>query len=228
MALLSSFFFIQAPVYDRSSNPPIFLGVVGIDFTLTTIDYELDGDDKADIRDASIASIVRASESSCPPELVLSECELQAWSDSIEEMSFCNSTTIPCASEDIVQVDEQACDGVTYPGNIFANSDLDNLSYEERVCCKVGTTEPSNECPVGDTKDGDSSDGASIALIAALSSVGAVLLIALVIYLMTRNCAKSTPPQAPTNPLIKIPPPFNPALVASAPEAAPPAMATAE
>lgn len=209
-------------MYDRSVNPPIFLGVVGIDFTLNTIDYELDGDDEADVRDASIASIVRASESSCPPELVLSECELQAWSDSLDELSFCNTTT-PCVADDIVQVDEQACNGVTYPGNIFANSDVEILSYEERVCCKVGTTEPSNECPLGN----DSSDGVPVAVIATLSSVGGVLLIVLVVYLVKRNGAKSSPPQAPTNPLIKIPPPFNPALVASAPETAP-ATATTE
>jgi hypothetical protein len=64
---------VSAPVYDRSKDPPIFVGVVGLDFTLAAIDKALGLE--AGSQEA-LDRVILASTANCP-SLNLSICELE-------------------------------------------------------------------------------------------------------------------------------------------------------
>ena len=65
---------VSAPVYDRSVDPPLFLGVVGIDIYMDTIEKVLG---EGATSSAMLDRFVRLSTAQCPA-IELSECELEA------------------------------------------------------------------------------------------------------------------------------------------------------
>ena len=139
---------VSAPVYDRTDpmNPPIFLGVVGVDFSLQAIDYALSDGNEEDAREESIKRIVATSEASCPPPFSLTQCELQSWSHDFtpDEGSQCDVT---CSGNETIRVKEEPCvEALPYPAEVFHNYETKDRSFEERVCCKVGETTTSEEC----------------------------------------------------------------------------------
>ena len=73
---------VSAPVYDRSVNPPMFVGVVGIDFTVKFMEEiagsgELAYDIALKPEKAVLNTLVKKSTARCP-KLNLNDCELQA------------------------------------------------------------------------------------------------------------------------------------------------------
>ena len=135
---------VSAPVYDRTKDPSLFIGVVGIDFPLTVIDRvvgnEMGSQD-------SIDRIVKQS-TAFVPVMELEICELEAFRriGSVGDAALC---TTNCNSSDFVQVEERECSSLSnYPKNLFANEILKGLSYVERVCCVVNETSPDmkNQC----------------------------------------------------------------------------------
>ena len=75
---------VSVPVYDRSKTPHLFLGVAGIDVPLQALDAALasssaPGTSSQQIRDESIRQIVQSSDASCLVELLLDDCQLQAF-----------------------------------------------------------------------------------------------------------------------------------------------------
>jgi hypothetical protein len=66
---------VSAPVYDRSKDPPIFVGVVGIDFTMAAFNKALGSE--AGSQEA-LDRVILASTANCP-SLDLSICKLERY-----------------------------------------------------------------------------------------------------------------------------------------------------
>lgn len=157
---------VSAPVYDRTKDPSLFLGVVGIDFPLTVVDRVIGN--VMGSQD-SIDRIVKQS-TAFIPVIELELCELESFRriGSVGDAALCTAT---CNSTDFVQVEELECSSVSdYPKNLFINEDLKGLSYEERVCCVVNETAPdtSNQCGL---KGGDGiGPGAIVGIVVGCAS----------------------------------------------------------
>lgn len=136
---------VSVPIYDRSKQPPLFLGVIGIDFSLAAFDLAL-GLETGSGSQESINGIVRASTAKCPT-LTLETCELESFRrrGSTGDNALCHRDS--CSEADFVQTEEVECSAVDdYPRDLWVNTGNADVSYEERVCCSVGESEPSNSC----------------------------------------------------------------------------------
>ncbi|KAL7570122.1 hypothetical protein ACA910_019967 [Epithemia clementina (nom. ined.)] len=224
---------VSVPVYDRNQTPHSFLGVVGVDVALQGIVDAVGGTGV----DESIARIVRTFDTSCPPELNLSKCQLHAWGQVFDsaEGPQCGTN---CTENDYNQAEKQICaESMPYPTNIFANFDLTGVTYESRACCKVETSELSDQCPIknitkpdiGDPDGGTGSPESSSFpswLIGVLVVIG-VIVIGVASYFVAKPRVCPPPPplefkpsfppigrgglsRASAPPLPPPPPPFNP------------------
>ena len=121
---------VSAPVYDRSRTPPLFVGVVGMDFPLSAA-YKALGVEAGD--PAVLERIVLASTAKCP-KLNLTLCELESYRNqsSVGNESLCFAGT--CNADDFVQVESMKCASVSdYPSNLWANTFLKGKSYAVRI-----------------------------------------------------------------------------------------------
>ena len=104
---------VSAPVYDRNHDPPLFLGVVGMNFPLTAINKAL-GSESGN-QQAAIDRIVKASTANCP-SLNLTLCELESFRrlSSAGDEAICDLNA--CNASDFVQVEATKCPSVSdYP-----------------------------------------------------------------------------------------------------------------
>ena len=205
---------VSAPVYDRTKNPSIFLGVVGIDFPLTAVDRVVGN---ALGSQDSIDRIVKRS-TAFIPVIELELCELESFRriGSVGDDALCTTT---CNATDFVQVQELECSSVSdYPTNLFVNEDIKGLSYEDRVCCVVNSTMPDMNNQCGSNGGDGLGTGAIIGI--ALGSVTTALIVGWLFFKNGKN-AKSSPVSAsktvddtkstvPVSSLPPIQPPQNP------------------
>ncbi|KAL7573774.1 hypothetical protein ACA910_007803 [Epithemia clementina (nom. ined.)] len=126
----------SVPVYDRRKTPPLFLGVVAIDFLMPALDDALGVTD-----DSSYKSIERKVNSS---QLRCSKGELRecVWESFRRQGTAGNMTTCPsnCTDDDRVPIEEQPCDEITesdYPKVLWANVDSKNRSDLDATCCPI-------------------------------------------------------------------------------------------
>jgi len=172
---------VSAPVYDRAHNPPLFLGVVGMNFPLSAINKALGSDIG---NEAAVQRIVQASTANCP-SLNLTLCELESFRrlSSAGDEAICDVNA--CNASDFVQVEAAKCPSVAdYPDYLWMNANYSGKPYFNRVCCKLGETVPfgetvpSDTCPVAPISysgsDAASTSSSSTALIAGVSA-GVVL-----------------------------------------------------
>jgi len=137
---------VSAPVYDRSKDPPLFLGVAGLDFPMAAVDKALDVEEGSQ---ESINHIVLTSTAKCP-DIDLTLCELESFRrrGSAGNEALCTNN---CSATEFVEIEEEPCPAVSdYPGDLWADRSYEDLSYLERTCCKVGEDRPSDECPLED------------------------------------------------------------------------------
>jgi len=150
---------IAAPVYDRDKEPPLFLGVVGLDFRLAAIEIAL-GEDKGDI--TALERAVRRSTAKCPSLESLSLCELESY----RRTGFAGNDALcsnNCTESDFVPIEPEQCKTVSdYPTDLWANIDEMGIPYEDKACCLVGETTASDKCPPGDASDNEDSNGVGI------------------------------------------------------------------
>jgi len=168
---------VSAPVYDRTKEPHLFLGVVGIDFTLDALDAAL-GITSSDSNE-SFQRVVRRATARCP-RLQLSTCELESYrrQSTVGDEALCTNA---CAEQDFVQIEEEKCPGVSdYPRDLWINRDNEFISFLDTACCRVGETVPDNTC----FAPPDEGDGTPIAAIAGAAAGGGVLLIALIGFVL--------------------------------------------
>ncbi len=120
----------SAPVYDKSVDPPILVGVVGMDISFAAMERAL-GKDEQETKDAVIEKIVHRSVASCH-RVVLTDCQLESLrrfgaSDRENSRATCNT----CNTVDIKPLKSSLCEG-NYPSDIWHNKYNDGRSYEER------------------------------------------------------------------------------------------------
>ncbi len=121
----------SAPVYDRSVDPPILVGVVGGDISFAAMERALDKKEK-EARDAVITKIVERSGASCQ-RLDLTDCQLESLrgygsSDKKNQRATCGS----CENSNIKPLKSILCESVNYPDDIWNNRFNQERTYEER------------------------------------------------------------------------------------------------
>ena len=132
---------VSAPVYDRSGG---FVGVAGMDFALDSLLRAGGG----------AGAVVRRWADRCPPGLDLSGCRMGALrlrAGGGRNESLCDGDENgDCAVSAVGgEFEHRGCPGesdLVRPKDLWANSENEGLPYEERVCCRVGETGPSDQC----------------------------------------------------------------------------------
>ncbi|GAX26355.1 voltage-dependent calcium channel alpha-2/delta-4 [Fistulifera solaris] len=121
---------IAAPVYDRSTSPPMKIGVVGRDIVFKVLTEALETDNVTE----AVAELARYSVAVCPatnlPRCVIEEYRKAFGGD--EARCFpdeCNADAFSSI------VPEKCFDSSKYTGNLSANSDNKGRSYADIVCC---------------------------------------------------------------------------------------------
>ena len=165
---------VSAPAFDRSVDPPVLIGVVGMDFPMSALDRAL-GVPLGST--ATFDRVVRSSTAVCP-DLDISTCQVESFRR-IGPAGNEASCTSNCTESDLVNVEAQACRNQDdFPTDIIANRDVEFVDLEERSCCIVGTSEPSSVCPrtggiVGDpdndfARSGNDSGSVGVGIIVAI------------------------------------------------------------
>ena len=169
---------VSAPVYDSSKTPPLFLGVVGIDFTLKALDAALGVNDATSAE--SFRRVVERSTARCP-RLELTVCEVESYrrqSNVAGDDAICN---VECTAEDLVPVQEQKCPFVSdYPGDVWVNRDNEFIAFNDKACCRLSESfaEPDATCTAsgGDEPPIALIVGVTVGSIVALGLLAAVVL----------------------------------------------------
>jgi len=192
---------VSVPVYDRSKSTPLFIGVVGMDFSLEALNHALDVTSSTE----SIRRVVLASTARCPL-LTLSPCELDSYRRLSNPEGLCNDF---CSEADFVEVVESRCATASdfLPRNLWANTANAGLSYKERVCCDTTADTLSHQCAAR----GDKSS--SQAGLIAGAVVAVVVCVSVLSCLMAAKCmglccwAPGIPPVFSEKPAVAVVPP---------------------
>jgi len=137
---------VSAPVYDRSVEPPLFLGVAAVDIYMDALEKVL-GEDAAS--STMLERFVQLSTARCP-KIDLTECELDALRFlGVGEEAICGK----CNSTEYIGIVPEKCPFQSdFPNNLWDNTYLEGEKYEDRACCEVGNSFPSESCPAVNAK----------------------------------------------------------------------------
>lgn len=172
-------------VWDRSTDPPTFAGVVGIDISFIALQKSFGGI-YYESKDAMQAKIVNRAEGICPV-LKITDCQLESLrkygsneeGDDNALCSKCNSVIKPLKSP--------LCNN--YPDELWSNRLNRGRTFVERACCKVGS-EPRIENTLTDReiKNGICSEGISVGSVLPMiiSAIVVVAILSLGSYLFRR------------------------------------------
>ena len=136
----------SAPVYDRSVEPPVLAGVVGIDFSFNAMERAL-GEEGQKSKDAVLQKIVDRSGATCP-NLELTPCQLQ----SLREYGIDDDSNSAALCDNVVDANGSNCNTSAlksplcpssnlqsaYPYEFWNNDKNKDRTYEEKTCCTVG------------------------------------------------------------------------------------------
>ena len=107
---------VSAPVYDRSVNPPMFVGVAAMDFTVKFMQEKV-GKYETETYDILLDELVKKSVAICP-KLNLNECELQ----SLRKLSGGAGAMCPDECTDTIGIEPKACKANDdYPSMLWEN-----------------------------------------------------------------------------------------------------------
>jgi len=124
---------VSTPVFDHSSNPPFWIGVVGVDFTVSELEEAVGG---ADRYQAVLNELVAVSTATCPKTNFEEQaCLIEALRrDDITEGGICGS---PGSSSCSFQtVTPSLCSGASFPSMFWENALVsDTQDYISRGCC---------------------------------------------------------------------------------------------
>jgi von Willebrand factor type A domain len=141
---------VSRPVYDRTRDPPVFLGVVGINFDLRAFDAALSSGITVTAKETIRQEVVRqigylSNNSSCPRVLNPTACELATYQASShgyegnrQSISFCDRG---CTDPTGASFQEPVCEDGG-PNDLWNNTHflLHEASYTDRFCCKNSST----------------------------------------------------------------------------------------
>jgi hypothetical protein len=164
---------ISAVVYDRSTSPPTKIGVVGRDIAFEILTEALETDNITE----AISELARYSVAVCPA-LNLPRCVIEsyrAFFGGNEARCFPDE----CSADDFSSTVPKKCfDSSKYTGNLTANSDNKDRSYEEIVCC--GSDD--GVCLGGGNDDGDDKLTKAMIIGIAFGCVFVVIVALLMLY----------------------------------------------
>jgi len=158
---------VSVPVYDRSVEPPLFLGVAAIDMYLDAFEQVLG---QSASSSNMLDRFVRLSTATCP-KIELTECELDALRFLGGESE---ATCGRCGNNDssFIGVIPEKCPFVSdLPNNLWDNTDDEGKSYEEKACCEIGGITASQTCSNNSTTI-DLEGGSAVAVFVGLAIAG--------------------------------------------------------
>jgi hypothetical protein len=187
---------ISAPVYDRSTSPPMKIGVVGRDIVFKVLTDALETDNVTE----AVAELASHSVAVCP-SLNLPRCVIDLYREFFggnEARCFPDECSADAFSS---TVPKQCFDSSKYTGNLAANADNKDRSFEKIVCCGSN-----NGVCLGDVDE----DGLSKAMIIGIAvGCGVVVIVALLmLYCCLRRTGNIVVQDAVAVPVN--PPPFAP------------------
>lgn len=211
---------VSAPVFDRSMDPPVLVGVVGMDLPMSALDRALNVSVGST---ATFERVVQSSTAVCP-KLNISTCQLESFRR-LGPAGSEASCSENCSETDLVTVEEQGCANQDdFPTEVIANRNMENKDFQERACCLVNTTVPSDQCPQSprsSTADNGSLSKVGIALIIIAVLVSGCFTAVFVSFANSSYVPNSSP--QPISDLHILQPPTNPhASQATAPPASEP------
>ena len=185
---------VSVPVYDKSVEPPLFLGVAGVDVHLDEIE-EILGEDASS--SSMLNRFVLLSTARCP-KIELSDLELNAlrFLGGGDEAT-CEATNATDATTGFAGIVPEQCPFQSdLPRNLWTNTEMEGKAYVDRACCETGGAVPSDSCPAhveaesrGEEGGSDSSTGVIIGVVVGVVAVVAIL--ALVFVMKKRQSSKS-------------------------------------
>jgi hypothetical protein len=146
---------VSAPVFDRSVNPPLLVGVVGMDFPMSALDRAL-GVPLGST--ATFDRVVRSSTAQCP-NLNISSCQLESFR-AVGPAGSEAQCSVPCnETASSLSLEAEQCPGDSAfsstngysVSSVLANTEMDGVSFGARACCNVNTTELTEQCYSGGT-----------------------------------------------------------------------------
>jgi hypothetical protein len=177
----------SAPVYDRSVDPPVLAGVVGMDLSFAALERAL-GPDDAKTRTTVIERLAMRSKAKCPL-LQLSTCQLESlryWGGEMGSKGLCygNEEENTC---DLTSITSTTCDDISRL-DVWNNHFNEGRSYTERLCCSVGETRMAGNYTHEEIKNQVCSSGAAIPIELIVGvAVGVVILFASVVFFRRRK-----------------------------------------
>jgi Mg-chelatase subunit ChlD len=127
---------VSTPVFDRSSNPPLWIGVVGVDFTISELEEAVGGTDRYQ---AVLDELVAVSTATCPKTNFEEQaCLIEALRrDDSSEGGICGSPgSSSCSFQTVTPL---LCSGANFPSMFWENAFVYNTpDYISRGCCVRG------------------------------------------------------------------------------------------
>lgn len=178
----------SAPVYDRSVNPPILAGVVGLDFSFVAMERALGNEGEAS-KNAIVDKIVKRSVAVCPGLNYTEDvCQLESLREygSGEQRIEARCDQLNCVETQPLQ--SPLCDKASFPDYLPVEDVWDNQlnadrTYEEKMCCSVGA-EPRVAGQYDEIKNSICSEKSNVVLVVALSVTGTVIVLSGALYML--------------------------------------------
>jgi hypothetical protein len=175
----------SAPVYDRSSEHPILVGVVGFDFTLAAMERAL-GEEGRESRDIIIEDIVERSIAKCPI-FNLTDCQMESL-----RMYGTDPTGFPAATCDkcpsgIPSLESVSCTTEDLSSvSLWNNVNVRNYSFEERACCNVGESRVAGTLTLSEVRERVCVEEGffTVRLIVLIGTVGGIFLSSAIIIVI--------------------------------------------
>ncbi len=181
---------VSTPVFDRSSNPPLWIGVVGVDFTVSELEEAVGG---TDCYKAVLSEMILVSTATCPKiNFEEQACLIEALRrDDSSEGGICGSPgSSSCSFQTVTPL---LCSGANFPYSFWENVLVSNTQdYISRGCCVGGTgvcsSDGSAESESSSTSGSSSEDKSLhhddmvILLLIGAIGTGDVLLVLLLYY----------------------------------------------
>ena len=148
---------VSAPVFDRSGNPPLWIGVVGVDFTISELEQAVGGTDRYQ---AVLEELVAASTATCPNmNAEQRTCLIEALRrDDGSEGGICDSSSSSSCSS-LQTVTPELCSGVNLPDMFWENANTQD--YKSRGCCNDDAGVCTEAAAESDNNKSSSSSGLS-------------------------------------------------------------------
>ena len=177
---------VSAPVFDRSLNPPVLVGVVGLDFPMSALDMALGVPIGSG---ATLEKVALSSTAKCP-RLDLSSCQLE----SFRAFGIAGSDALcaaNCTGEvENISVEAKACQNRgDLPARLLANRAKEGSSTTERICCpsdggnfteqcssSIAAEADADQALKSSTAADDGSTGPNPLLIAVITLAGVIVL----------------------------------------------------